>query len=212
MNPVFTYNQNLATQIGGGLQYVSGGYDLKIVRAQMKEGKFLEFDFEEKEGRKFQFISINHTKNDNTPNEFGHKMINAIMGCVGVSQLTCDQQGNVPELSGKYLKGILQRVNYTKQSGENAGKDGFRFEFKMPASIKDGRTVKEMVEQKPAEAFDRYAESVEDKDERGSIPSQPAQQAPQSAQPQYSDVPMDFDDDIPFAPVGLQYRNLLNAI
>lgn len=44
-----------------------------------------------------------------------------------------------------------------------------------------------------------------------SAPRQQAQQQPQ--QPQYNDVTMDFDDKIPFAPIGLQYgRNLLHAI
>lgn len=196
MNAIFTYDQNLATQIGSSLPYVSGGYDLKIVRAQMVDGKFIEFDFEEKEGRKFQFVSINHTKNDGQPNEFGHKLINAIMGCVGVQQLTCDQQGNIPELQQKFVKGILQRIDYTKQSGQNAGKDGFKFEFKLPASIKDGRTVKEMVENKPAEAFAKYAESIEDKDERTGRQHQVTHQ--QQPQQQYSSNPTDFDDDLPF--------------
>ena len=40
----------------------------------------------------------------------------------------------------------------------------------------------------------------------------PQQQAPQKMQPQYNDPPMDFDDDIPFAPIGLQNRKLLNII
>lgn len=31
--------------------------------------------------------------------------------------------------------------------------------------------------------------------------------APQQAQPQYNEPPMDFDDDIPFAPIGLMYNN-----
>lgn len=39
---------------------------------------------------------------------------------------------------------------------------------------------------------------------------QQAQQRPQQ-QPQYNEPPMDFDDDIPFAPIGLQYRSLLNC-
>ncbi len=42
----------------------------------------------------------------------------------------------------------------------------------------------------------------------------PAGQRPAAAPgaaPQYSEPPMDFDDDIPFAPIGLQYRELLNA-
>lgn len=44
--------------------------------------------------------------------------------------------------------------------------------------------------------------------------NQTQQQAPQQQQskPQaaqgYQEPPMDFDDDIPFAPIGLQYRNL----
>ncbi|MFM2589427.1 single-stranded DNA-binding protein [Vibrio sp. TBV020] len=45
---------------------------------------------------------------------------------------------------------------------------------------------------------------------------QPAQQQPQSqpqqAQPQYNEPPMDFDDDIPFAPLGLQHPSLMNCV
>lgn len=35
------------------------------------------------------------------------------------------------------------------------------------------------------------------------------QRAPQQNQPQYNEPPMDFDDDIPFAPVGLMHNNNL---
>lgn len=45
--------------------------------------------------------------------------------------------------------------------------------------------------------------------------SQPAQQNPPPAQPQapQNQPPMDFDDDIPFAPIGLMYpRHLINVI
>lgn len=40
------------------------------------------------------------------------------------------------------------------------------------------------------------------------------QQANQQYQqpPQYNEPPMDFDDDIPFAPIGLQYPSLLNCM
>ena len=37
----------------------------------------------------------------------------------------------------------------------------------------------------------------------------PQQKAPQHTQPQYNEPPMDLDDDIPFAPVGLMYSNNL---
>lgn len=38
------------------------------------------------------------------------------------------------------------------------------------------------------------------------------QQQPQSAPPVYSEPPMDFNDDIPFAPIGLQYQAILNCM
>ncbi|MGL5155505.1 MAG: hypothetical protein ACRC9H_11375 [Aeromonas veronii] len=38
------------------------------------------------------------------------------------------------------------------------------------------------------------------------------QQNMQQSQQQYANPPMNFDDDIPFATVGLQYRALLNAM
>lgn len=34
----------------------------------------------------------------------------------------------------------------------------------------------------------------------------------QMQQPVYNEPPMDFSDDIPFAPVGLQYRSILNCM
>lgn len=38
---------------------------------------------------------------------------------------------------------------------------------------------------------------------------QPHQQQQQQPQQQYNEPPMDFDDDIPFAPIGLMYNNAL---
>ncbi|MGL5564178.1 MAG: hypothetical protein ACRDC4_00420 [Plesiomonas sp.] len=51
------------------------------------------------------------------------------------------------------------------------------------------------------------------------VPQQQQRQAPQQQrhqqahqQQQHANPPMDFDDDVPFAPIGLQYRALLNAM
>lgn len=41
---------------------------------------------------------------------------------------------------------------------------------------------------------------------------QQRQQAQQQRQPAYNEPPMDFDDDIPFAPIGLQFGGLHNCI
>lgn len=46
-------------------------------------------------------------------------------------------------------------------------------------------------------------------------PQQPTQQAAQqkpASAPQYNEPPMDFDDDIPFAPIGLSARALLHCM
>jgi hypothetical protein len=208
----FNYNEELASQIGGG-QYVtkSGGYDFKIVRAQFTKSsnnnaEFLEFDFETREGLKLNYVSINFTKGDGNPNEFGNKMINAIMGAIGIQNLTLGNDGNCPELFNKGLKGVVQRVDYTRQSGEKAGQDGYRFEFKLPANINTGKTVKEATTNSPATSFDQYAGSVEDKDDRtqGTGFQRPmdgamAQNGVASNQMQAGpDIGDSFDDDIPF--------------
>lgn len=203
----FNYNEELASQIGGG-QYVtkSGGYDLKIVRAQFTKSQnnsaeFLEMDFETREGLKLNYVSVNFMKGDGTTNDFGMKMINAIMGCAKVQNLTQVNEGHCPELFNKGIKGIVQRVDFTKQSGPKAGQDGYKFEFKLPANIGTGRTIKEALANSTPTAFDQYASSIEDKDERAA--GQPVQQQSHSqpnqqgnANPQDSSI--DFDDDIPF--------------
>lgn len=208
----FTYNEEQASQIGGG-QYVtkSGGYDFKVVRAQFtksdnNQAEFLEFDFETREGLKLNYVSINFTKGDGNPNEFGGKMIQAIMGAIGVGNLSSGNDGNCPELFNKGLKGVVQRVDYTKQSGPNSGQDGYKFEFKLPANIKTGKTVKETTGNSEAKSFSQYADSIEDKDER-TTPA-PSQHQTNTTDPR-PDPTIDFDDDIPFAPIGLSYNNSL---
>lgn len=208
----FTYNEELATQIGGG-SYVtkSGGYDFKVTRAEFAVGgngaKALELDLETRDGLKCNFISINYVKNDGSANEFGSKVINAIMGCTLVNNLT-NQNGNCPELFGKFFKGVVQRVDYTKQSGANAGQDGYKFDFKLPANIQSGKTVKETKDNSEAKSFASYADSIEDKDERvvnqGGFQSQTPKQGNShnfdnsKPQGQANGSGIDFDDDIPF--------------
>ena len=198
----FTYNEDQASQIGGG-QYItkSGGYDFKITRAEFSfndqtKGESLELDLEDREGLKCNYISINFIKNNGEQNEFGQKMIQAIMGCVGVQGLS-NNNGQCAELSGRYLKGVVQRVDYTKSTGANAGQDGYKFDFKLPANIKTGKTVKETRDNSEAKSFDSYASSITDKDERSSSQNMAGsyQQAPK-VNPQEPTI--DFDDDIPF--------------
>ena len=199
----FNYDEQMATQIGGG-QYVtkSGGYDLKVVRAQFTKSKssqaeFLEFDFHTREGLKLNYVSVNFVKGDGTANDFGMKMVNAIMGCAVVQTLTQGNDGHCPELFNKVIKGIVQRVDYTIDSGAKAGQDAYKFEFKLPANVGSGRTVKESKENAAATSFDQYASSVEDVDKRVAG-QQPAAQQGMAPQQQQSAPTPEFADDIPF--------------
>ena len=212
MNTVFTYNQEEAAQIGGGTYVTkSGGYDFKVLSAKFvnstnSHARALEMDLETRDGLKCNYVSINFVNGQGNANPYGNKLIQSIMGCTGVQVLNEDHQGNCPNLIGQFFKAVVQRIDYTKTGGAKAGEDGYKFEIKLPAHINTGKTVKETIDNAPATAFEKYASTIEDKDERTggaqhqqySAPHQ--QQAPQQAQPQYNepDNPMDWDDEIPF--------------
>lgn len=195
---MFTYNQEKAVQSGGTGQWIleSGGYDLKISRAQFtrsqsanSQAAFLEIDVETREGMKCNYISICYKKGDGSDLDFGHNAIQSLMGCSGTQSLSQDQQGNCPELINRTFKGILQRVDYSK----NNGQDGFKFELKMCANVQTGQTMKEFVEQQQPKSFADYASSVTNKDERKSTAKTSAVSGYQGNQPG-----ADFDDNIAF--------------
>lgn len=105
----------------------------------------------------------------------------------------CSAFGKLAEIMGEYLrKGALVYVSgkmQTRKWQDQNGKDRYTTEIvvsemKMLGSKSDN--------QQPAQQH------------------QPQQNAPQQ---QYNEPPMDFDDDIPFSPIGLQYgRNFLHVI
>ncbi len=201
MNTVFNYNQEEAAQIGGGTYVTkSGGYDFKVISAKFvsstnSQARALEMDLETRDGLKCNYISINFVSGQGQPNLYGNKLIQAIMGCSGTQQLNEDQQGNCPNLIGKFFKAVVQRIDYTK----NNGGEGYKFEIKLPANVQTGKTVKETIDNSSASAFEKYASTIEDKDERTShAPTQYEQQG-NNYQPQHDTPPQDFDDqDIPF--------------
>lgn len=113
---------------------------------------------------------------------------------------------------------FLQKVLYTK----NDGGDGYKFEVRHVFQPGTRKTYAEHAENAPAEAIAALELSMKDKDERihgGAQLSGPrnaqhggnpyANQtggAPQSRLQQNSgQPPVDFDDDIPFAPIGLPF-------
>lgn len=108
---------------------------------------------------------------------------------------------------------------YTK----NDNSDGYKFEVRHVFQPGTRKTYAEHAENAPAETIAALELSMKDKDERthggaqfsgprnastGGNPyaNQPGNNPPQSRlQQNSSQPPVDFDDDIPFAPIGLPF-------
>ncbi|WP_242365323.1 hypothetical protein [Yersinia enterocolitica] len=116
-----------------------------------------------------------------------------------------------PELEGKPIGFVLQKVLYTKSDGG----DGYKFDIKQAFSSTSRKTFKEAVDGTPAEAVDKLLLVLKDKDEREQPGTQtmsgqqtqrsmlgngaqPQSRLQQVAQQQAAKQAPDFDDDIPF--------------
>ena len=111
--------------------------------------------------------------------------------------------GKLAEVAGEYLQkgsqvyieGQLQTRKWQNQNGQD--------QYTTEVVVQGFNGVMQMLGGK--------------RDQSWGQPKQPQQQAPQyptNKEPnnsQYNEPPMDFDDDIPFAPIGLQYPALLHC-
>lgn len=74
--------------------------------------EFIEFSGESEEGKKVNYLSICCKKNDGIVNNFGQNMVNAIMGYIGIRQVTSVKHNNnlvAPEFHGKKVGLVLQK-------------------------------------------------------------------------------------------------------
>ncbi|QBY44024.1 DUF669 domain-containing protein [Arsenophonus nasoniae] len=169
-NIIFTYSEESALlTYQGGFINESGAYVITITEAKLtksdKGSEFIEFSGESEDGRKVNYLSICCKKNDGTVNPFGQNMVNAIMGCIGIRQVTSVQHNNnliAPEFHDKKVGLVLQKVLRTKKNGD----ESYSFDIRMPFAANTGQTLLEKVENKPAQAIKNLLRSLKDKDER----------------------------------------------
>lgn len=117
----------------------------------------------------------------------------------------CVSFGKLAEIMGEYLrKGSLVYVSgkmQTKKWQDQSGQDRYTTEIVVSEmKMLSSKSDKQGVQQQQG----GYGQPQQQLQQQA--------QHQQQAQPQYNDVPMDFSDDIPFAPIGLQHRKLLNTI
>ncbi|MFQ1048017.1 hypothetical protein [Avibacterium paragallinarum] len=207
--PIFTYNQEQAVKAGNA-QYINetGAYLCKILSAeyvQSQKGTLsLEFSVETQDGLKGNYISVYYQDKDGQPLQGGQNMIQAIMGCANVQQLTQRFDGNkaiAPELAGKYIGLFLQKVFRLKQDGTET----YSFNIVCPFFVNDRKTLSERIENRPAERIQYLSEHMKDRDDRNKQSNQQGYAAQhqfygQPQQPSVNNVPdvESENDPIPF--------------
>lgn len=117
--------------------------------------------------------------------------------------------GKVAEVAGEYLrKGsqvYIEGQLRTRKWQDQQGKDQYTTEV----VVSGYRGMMQMLS--PA-SNDRGANWGQPQQPQPQQQQQQPQQQQQRPQQQYNEPPMDFDDDIPFAPLGLQYPALMHCI
>lgn len=174
-NVTFTYNQEAAlAAVQGGFITESGAYVVTILEAKymtsQSGAESIEFSVETEDGKKANYINIYCQKKDKTPNKYGINMINAIMGCIGVPQLTTkmiDAHTHLaPELTDQRVGLVLQKTLKTKSDG----KDTYSLDILLPFVAQTRQTLEEKIKNLPAQAIDKQVATLQDKDERKQSP------------------------------------------
>lgn len=178
-NVIFTYNEESALSAGmGGFINENGAYIITIAEAELKQNtensaQWIEFSGEADDGRKVQYLSIYSVKKDGTENTFGVNMINAIMGCAGVQNLTQKMVSAskfiAPEFSGKRVGLVLQKVLRSKRDGS----DTYGMEIRIPFIADTRQTLQERKDGANPETVDKIASSLKDRDNRNKGSAQP---------------------------------------
>ncbi|MDG6880980.1 Uncharacterised protein [Phocoenobacter uteri] len=206
MSIQFTYNQEQAVKAGNS-NFISetGAYKCTILEAKYTKSTSgalaLEFSVETDDEMKGNYISVFYQAKNGETLQGGHNMIQAIMGCTRVKQLSRvlkDGKDIAPELTGKKVGLFLQKRLYTKGDGS----DGYQFQIVCPFGYETGKTLAEYIENRPAERIDYLIAHTADKDDRNRQAPQP-QQNPYQAQNEFYGQPSsansgNFDDSIPF--------------
>ena len=168
------YDQEIGKKAGGSDSLSEGGAHIcTITSAVCVQAKTkthgIEFEVVTDGGQKARYLNVYYMKADKSLIAGGQSMLNALMGLTGATQLSYAQANRdgeavnyIPELEGKKIGLFLQKKLYTK--GDQS--EGYSFEIKVPFNPVDGKTLREALDNKPAQTIERMSNSYKDKDER----------------------------------------------
>ncbi|MGR5096854.1 single-stranded DNA-binding protein [Vibrio maritimus] len=132
--------------------------------------------------------------------------------------------GKLAEVAGEYLRkgsqvyieGQLQTRKWQDQSGQDRYTtevvvQGYHGVMQMLGSRQGGAPQSPQQGLPQQQGWGQPQQPIKQKN--GTETHHPTNNEPNnSGGPTYNEPPMDFDDDIPFAPLGLQYRSLMHAV
>lgn len=200
MSVVFNYNEDQALKAGGGMYINASGAYVGNLTAKWTSSdsgaQFLELGLKGDDGEA-NYMRVCYVKKDGTANAMGENLIQAIMGLLKLKSLSQRKTGDdtiCPELTGKPIGLVLQKVLFTK----NDGSDGYKFDIKFPFSPTSRKTLKEALNNTDATAVDSFVASLKDKDERHNNGSHRSG----DYTPSHADIRRNhadaLEDDIPF--------------
>lgn len=189
------YDQEAAKKAGGS-EYIteSGAYvgTLSAKWAESSKGtQGIEFSLA-CPGGKADYLTVWVYKAGGEMITGGYNLLQAIIGLLKLRGLgRFKKDAEVTEFAGKQIGFVLRKVLYTKNNGD----DGYKFEIVMPFSATTNKTLREALDNKPAETVDRVLATLKDKDERGA-----SRQPVQTGGAFDPGVPPadDLDDGLPF--------------
>ena len=179
MTAFMKYDEETGKKAGGSDALSEGGAHICTITSAVcslaKTGTHsIEFEVATDGGQKARYLNVYYMKADKSPIAGGQSMLNALMGLVGVPQLSYAQANRegkginyIPELEGKKVGLFLQKRLYTKDNQS----EGYSFEIKVPFNPVDRKTLREALDNKPAQTIDRMANSYADKDDRKPVQS-----------------------------------------
>jgi len=191
------YDQEAGQKAGEGTGISESGAYVGAMSALLGTAntgtKFLEFSLTTEQGQA-RYMKVYYEKADGTKCA-GNGIINAIMGLLKLpvintvqAQVDGETVTIIPEFEDKPIGFVLQKIHYTK----NNGKDGFKFDIRMPFSAGTRSTLKEALAQAPAVTVDKMLETLTDKDDRNQGQQQSAGYGEQPQNTLYQ------DDDVQF--------------
>lgn len=192
----------------------SGVYPGTITRAEWSksatsQAEFFNIDFKDDEGKDAKYMNL-IIKNKLGEKAFGYNILNRIMACCALRQLTSVPVGDkmqCPELTNMRVQFALQaEADWFKDKVTGEYKPTTNMIISVPFSAQSGQSAKEVLEQLPATAITTIVVSDrKPKDKPVDAGQQQYSGAPQMA-PAYTPAPQqgggnaaDFEtDDIPF--------------